>query len=190
MHCTWKSTFHWSCGCINAFFFKRNSYSQHFQFPNGFNAVGAVSSESGNGFNQYAVNPQLCSPASSVGNRRACRLWYRLCLVSIDVNEFPIAVGLYQLGEIFDLRGKGVQLIIGVAAHTGIGTNPDFLFLWPYRRFYDLHLWHSPHRPFCAFLAASIVAPPRSNNITHNGWYKAITTTTKYRIAKPGIFRQ
>ena len=125
-----------------------------------------VSSESGNGFNQYAVNPSgsavLHHPleiVALVGSGTG------YALVGIDVNEFPIAVGLYQLGEIFDLRGKGVQLIIGVAAHTGIGTNPDFLFLWPYRRFYDLHLWHSPHRPFCAFLGGIYCDHPAATTL-------------------------
>lgn len=96
MHCTWKSTFHWSCGLYQCLLFKRNSYSQHFQFPNGFNAVGAVSSESGNGFNQYAVNP----PSSAVPHHpleivALVGSGTGYALVSIDVNEFPIAVGLY-----------------------------------------------------------------------------------------------
>ena len=146
------------------------SFSNATAIPNIFSSrtasIGAVSSESGNGFNQYAVNP----PSSAVPHHpleiiALVGSGTGYALVGIDVNEFPIAVGLYQLGEIFDLRGKGVQLIIGVAAHTGIGTNPDFLFLWSYRRFYDLHLWHSPHRPFCAFLGGIYCDHPAATTL-------------------------
>lgn len=70
----------------------------------------------------------------------------------ININEFPIAVVLYQLCEIFNLCRKGIKLIVGVAAHTCISANPDFLLLWSYCGFDDLHLWHSPHHPFFAFL--------------------------------------
>ena len=53
-------------------------------------------------------------------------------LVCINVYEFPITMGLYELGKVFYLCRKGIELVVRVTAHTGISTNPDFLLLWFY----------------------------------------------------------
>ena len=173
------------------FFFKINRNSQLAKLSHSFNAVLSVTCKSGNRFDQNSINFSLSAITHKteklIALQRTCSCY---SLIRIYVNKGPALMCLNVLCIIVDLRSKGIALISGITANTGLGTYSK-LFGWCKNYWFNhSNFWHF-YAPFPAVVSCdSNVGHLWQGQHYHKKEDKAITTTTKYSILKHRTFRQ
>ena len=107
-------------------FLKINADAKGLQFTKGFETVGGVSSESGDGFYKDLIDAPF--PAVSQHPLEVIPLFSGGAgntLVGINLGQFPMIMGIDIVIIMILLCRKAVELAIGVRTDTAIGRNPQ-----------------------------------------------------------------